>query len=73
MKALEFMGKKDAKGSIKIPKEIQSQLEGEFRVIILQESSAAVTKTPSRKKRALSAPKIKTKGFKFNRDEANAR
>lgn len=57
---------------IKIPKNIQAQLHGEFRVIILQETSTQEKKAP-RKKRTLSAVKIKTKGFKFNRDEANAR
>jgi hypothetical protein len=32
----------------------------------------AIKKT-TRKKRTLSAAKLKTKGFKFNRDEAHAR
>lgn len=72
MEALAFVGKKDAKGMIKIPKELQAQVHGEFRVIILQDTALHEKKAP-RKKRTLSAPKIKTKGLKFNRDEANAR
>ncbi len=72
MEAIEFVGKKAAKGMIKIPKEFQKQLHDEFRVIILQGMPAAEQKI-AREKRTLSAPKIKTKGFKFNREEANAR
>jgi hypothetical protein len=71
MEAIEFVAKAE-KGSIKIPKEYQEQLHDQFRVIILQETSAPEKKA-ARKKRTLSAVKIKTKGFKFNRDEANAR
>ncbi len=72
MEALAFVGKKDSKGMIKIPKEIQAQVHGEFRVIILQDVAVSKKKI-TRKKRALSAPRIKTKGFKFNREEANVR
>lgn len=71
MEAIEFKAKAE-KGSIKIPKQYQEQLHGQFRVIILQETSVPEKKA-SRKKRTLSAPKIKTKGFKFSREEANAR
>lgn len=71
MEAIEFFAKAE-KGSIKIPKEYQEQLHDQFRVIILQEASTP-DKKASRKKRTLSAVKIKTKGFKFNREEANAR
>jgi hypothetical protein len=70
MEAIEFVAKAD-KGSIKIPKEYQNQLQSEFRVIILQEGS--IPKKTTRKKRTLGEPKIKTRDFKFNRDEANAR
>ncbi len=70
MEAIEFIAKAE-KGSIKIPKQYQEQLNDQFRVIILQEVSAP--KKEAQVKRKLSAPKIKTKGFKFNRDEANAR
>ncbi len=70
MEAIEFIAKSE-KGSIKIPKEYQAQLQDQFRVIILQEASTA--QKHIHKKRTLSAAKLKTKGFKFNRDEANAR
>ncbi len=72
MEALECVGKKAAKGMIKIPKEIQAQLQDEFRVIILQGTPVSRKQAP-RKTHALGAPKIKTKGFKFSREEANAR
>lgn len=71
MKAIEFVAKAE-KGSIKIPKEYQNQLQDKFRVIILQQEVVTVKKT-TRKKRTLGEPKLKTKGFIFNRDEANAR
>lgn len=70
MQAIEFIAKSE-KGSIKVPKEYQEQLQDQFRVIILQE--AVAPKKSANKKRTLNAVKIKTKGFKFNRDEANAR
>jgi hypothetical protein len=70
MKAIEFTTTaKD--GIIEIPKKYHAELHDEFRVIILQENSS-VKKLPG-KKHVLSAVKIKTKGFKFNREEANAR
>ena len=71
MEAIEFIAKAE-KGSIKIPKKYQEQLNSQFRVIILQETNIPEKKTV-KKKRTLSAPTIKTKGFKFNREEANAR
>lgn len=71
MKAIEFKAKAQ-KGTIKIPKQYQEQLDTEFRVIILQETPAQKKKS-SKKKISLGAPKIKTKGFKFSREEANAR
>lgn len=71
MQAIEFTAKAQ-KGTIKIPKEYQEQLQDEFRVIILQNTPAYEAKSP-RKKRTLSAAKIKTKGLKITRDEANER
>ena len=71
MQAIEFVAKAQ-KGNIKIPKEYQGQLQDQFRVIILQEVSTSERKA-SRKKRILNSVQIKTKGFKFNRNEANAR
>jgi hypothetical protein len=71
MKAIEFITKAK-NGVIEIPKEYQEQLQDQFRVIILQEVAPSEKKSAS-KKRTLSDAKIKTKGFKFDRDEANAR
>ena len=70
MQAIEFIAKVE-KGAIKVPREYQEQLQDQFRVIILQEVVAP--KKTVRKRRTLNAAKIKTKGFKFNRNEANAR
>jgi hypothetical protein len=68
MEAIEFTAKaKD--GVIKIPKEFQASLNEEVRVIILIDSQ----KKAKSIKRELKAIKIKTKGFKFDRDEANRR
>jgi hypothetical protein len=71
MKAIEFITKAK-NGVIEIPKEYQKELQDQFRVIILHEAPA-LEKKALRKKRTLSAAKIKTKGFKFSRDEANVR
>lgn len=71
MKAIEFITKAK-NGVIEIPKEYQEELQDQFRVIILQETPE-LEKKAVRKKRTLSAAKIKTKGFKFNRNEANVR
>ena len=69
MQAIEFIAKAK-KGTIKVPMEYQEQLQDEFRVIILQDEPIQMKPRGERK---LSAVKIKTKGFKFNRDEANER
>ena len=71
MQAIEFLAKAQ-KGTIKIPKEYQDQLQAQFRVIILQDGPKEEVKQ-IRKKRTLKAVQIKTKGLKFNRDEANDR
>lgn len=71
MQAIEFVAKAQ-KGAIKIPKEYKEQLQEEFRVIILQETPGP-TSAPVRKKRSLTAVRIKTKGLKFDRSEANER
>ncbi len=71
MKAIEFTTKAK-NGVIEIPKEYQEELQDQFRVIILQEVSE-VQKKIVNKKRTLVAAKIKTKGYKFNREEANGR
>jgi len=71
MQAIEFETKaKD--GMIKIPKEYLSVMQDTLRVIILIEGSTD-KKPKTAKNRTLNAVRIKTKGFKFNRDEANER
>ncbi|MBN2374485.1 hypothetical protein JXL19_11930 [bacterium] len=68
MKALEFKARTE-KGVIKIPKEFRNELDKEVRVIILLEDKETVrSNTPE-----FTAVKIKTKGFKFSREEANER
>lgn len=69
MQAIEFVTTKE-KGMIKIPKEYLDLLSNEFRVIILVDP---IKKKKQRKKKLFSSVKIDTKGFKFNRDEANER
>lgn len=71
MHAIQFVTTAE-KGKIKIPKEYQEELKDQFLVIIVKNLSSSDLQ-PQRKKRVLSAPKIKTKGFKFSRDEANER
>lgn len=68
MKAIEFKAKAD-KGIIKIPKEFRNKINQEVRVLLLIED---VEKKYTGKPRFTSV-KIKTKGFKFNREEANER
>lgn len=81
MKAIEFTTKAK-NGVIEIPKEYLTTLNDEFRVIILVEPQIVVSKKkrklsslnlePKKKvarKREFRAFKVKTKGFKFNRDD----
>ncbi|MCL4361001.1 hypothetical protein M1446_01430 [Candidatus Dependentiae bacterium] len=66
MKAIEFITKKKQGGIIEIPKEYANQISGEFRVILILDVK------PKKKvshKREFKALKVKTKKFKFNRDE----
>jgi hypothetical protein len=71
MHAIQFVTTPE-EGKIEIPKEYQNELKDQILVIIVKNVPTIEAQTP-RKKRVLSAPKIKTKGFKFNRDEANER
>ncbi len=69
MEAFQFTTKaKD--GNIKIPEKYLNSLKEEFTVIILLEKKE---KKVSKVSRELKAVKIKTKGFKFDREEANRR
>jgi hypothetical protein len=67
MKAIEFKARAD-KGIIEIPKEIKSKLNQEVRVILLFEENEK-----NLRQHHFTAAKIKTRGFKFNREEANER
>lgn len=71
MKAIAFMAKIE-NGTIKIPKEYQSNLSSEIRVIIVQDEPSKENIKLS-KKRSLKAFEITTKDLKFDRDEANER
>ena len=65
MKAIEFITKKKRGGMIEIPEEYAADVSGEFRVILI----VPEPKKKIVKKREFKAVKIKTKGFKFNRDD----
>jgi hypothetical protein len=67
MKAIEFRAKAD-KGVIEIPEEFRNKLDREVRVILLLEEEKEYPGRPR-----FTAVKIKTRGFKFNREEANER
>ncbi len=69
MRAIEFTTKVED-GTIKIPKKYLDNLQNELRVIILIDESP---KAKPQRKRKFTAVKIKTKGLKFDRDEANTR
>lgn len=72
MQAIEFETKAK-NGMIKIPKEYLSAMQDTLRVIILIDKSETKKLKSTTQKRALKALKLKTKGFKFDRDEANER
>lgn len=69
MRAIEFVTKVED-GTIKIPKKYLDNLQDELRVIILVDEAP---KTKPQRKKQFTAVKIKTKGFKFDRDKANTR
>ena len=72
MKAIEFSGNiKD--GVVKIPKKFLPNLADEsVRIIILVKDQEPSRKKPSLKKRFKSVS-LDTRGFKFDRNEANER
>ena len=72
MRAIEFVTKaKD--GVIKIPKEYLNNLHHEIRVIILINPDSEIKAINKTKAPRFTALKITTKGFNFDRDEANKR
>lgn len=66
MKAIEFVTKKKQGGMIEIPKEYADEVSGAFRVILILNVKSEKKVVPKREFKAL---KVKTKGFKFNRDD----
>ena len=66
MYAIEFQTELN-NGIIKVPNEFLTKLHNKVRVIVLDDE------IDNEKKFEFNAIKIKTKDFKFNRDEANAR
>ena len=75
MQAIEFEAT-EKNGSIKIPQQYAGKLKQKVRVIILIEKEAPqkrVTRTSKSIAQHFKATRIKTKGFVFDREEANAR
>lgn len=73
MKAIEFITKQK-NGTIEIPKKYLNSLKkDQFRVIILINAEQEAQKTTEGKKPLFKALQIKTKGFKFDREDANKR
>jgi len=68
VKAIEFKAKVD-KGIIEIPEKFKNKLGREVRVILLLEDKEDEYVGRPR----FTAVRINTKGFKFNREEANER
>ena len=72
MAKIELLGEiEDGTITIKVPKKHLKDLKEGFRVIIVTKEKAPQKKLI--KKGHFSSIKIKTKGFKFNREEANER
>ena len=71
MKAIEFVTK-IKNGTIEVPEKYLDNLKKECRVIILVNEEVGEEQQKT-KKIHLTALKLKTKGLKFNREEANER
>jgi len=72
MEAIEFVTKIE-KGKIKVPEKYLDVLGKECRVILLVEKGETKAEKIAKKKKEFSAFKVKIKGLKFDRDEANER
>ncbi len=72
MRAIEFVTTPKY-GVIEIPNKYLINLPEEIRVIILMHDEPETRTTKAGKKRRFTAIKITTKGFYFDRDEANKR
>ena len=62
---IEFIAEKKQGGMIEIPKEYADDVSGKFRVIIILNNA----EKNIAHQREFKAVQLKTKGFKFNRDE----
>jgi len=75
MEAYEFYATPE-NGTIKIPEQYRTFIKSGVKVILLKQkpSNEAAQKIDAlRKSDLLLAPSMKTNGWKFNREEANAR
>jgi hypothetical protein len=75
MQAYEFRAKPE-NGMIPIPEDYLDKITDEVNVIVLEKSSSQVTRERifvGKKTDLLSPPAYNTKGWKFDREEANAR
>ncbi|MCL2379987.1 MAG: hypothetical protein FWC64_00165 [Treponema sp.] len=68
MQAYEFNSVVGNEGIIHIPQQYLTNISSPVKVIILTNE-----KVPNNKNKHFSAISLETKGFKFNRDEANER
>ena len=75
MQAFNFMAKPE-NGLIRIPDHYREMISGDVMVIVINNDSGHATHgkglTPDKMK-GLSPPSLMTKGWKFDREEANAR
>jgi len=75
MQAYEFYTKPED-GMIRIPEQYINQITDNVLVIVLEKAQTALNREEAnarKKTDLLSPPSLKTKGWKFNREEANAR
>lgn len=75
MEAIEFVAQ-EKDGIIKLPKKYHGILKAKFRVIILVDTSDEEPLKGAKLKKELPQldfMQLKTKGFKFSREEANER
>jgi len=75
MQAYEFYAK-PKNGIIQIPEQYKNQITDNILVIILEKEPSVFNREEAnarRKTDLLSPPTLKTKGWKFSREEANAR
>lgn len=75
MQAYEFLAKPE-NGLIPIPAEYRSKITAEVKVIVLKmkpDASGAGKANAARKSDLLLPPALDTSGWKFSREEANAR